>query len=38
MHTLGILKKLNEKEKTSSRKGAFYYVLTQEKNKYYSGQ
>jgi 8-oxo-dGTP diphosphatase len=27
MHSLGILKKLNEKEKTSSRKGAFYYVV-----------
>jgi 8-oxo-dGTP diphosphatase len=27
MHSLGILKKLNEKEKASSRKGAFYYVF-----------
>jgi 8-oxo-dGTP diphosphatase len=29
---LGILKKLNQKEKESSRKGAFYYVF--DKNKY----
>jgi ADP-ribose pyrophosphatase YjhB (NUDIX family) len=27
MHSLGILKRLNEKEKASSRKGAFYYVV-----------
>lgn len=30
--SLGILNKLNEKEKESSRKGAFYFVL--DKNKY----
>lgn len=30
--SLGILNKLNEKEKESSRKGAFYYVF--DKNKY----
>jgi 8-oxo-dGTP diphosphatase len=29
---LGILNKLNEKEKESSRKGAFYFVF--DKNKY----
>ncbi|MEP6737190.1 MAG: NUDIX domain-containing protein [Chryseolinea sp.] len=29
--SLGILKKLDEKEKESSRKGAFYYVFDQEK-------
>jgi hypothetical protein len=27
MHSLGILKRLNEKETMSSRKGAFYYVF-----------
>lgn len=27
IHSLGILKKLNEKEKESSRRGAFYYIL-----------
>lgn len=31
--SLGILKKLNEKEKESSRKGAFLYVFDQEKYK-----
>ena len=31
MHSLGILKKLNEKEKASSRKGAFYYVFNNAK-------
>jgi 8-oxo-dGTP diphosphatase len=31
IHSLGILKKLNEKEKTSSKKGAFYYVLNNAK-------
>jgi 8-oxo-dGTP diphosphatase len=31
MHSLGILKKLNEKEKASSRKGAFYYVFNNTK-------
>ncbi len=31
MHSLGILKKLNEKEKASSRKGAFYYVVNNTK-------
>jgi 8-oxo-dGTP diphosphatase len=29
--SLGILKKLNEKEKASSRKGAFYYVFDEKK-------
>lgn len=33
MLSLGILNKLNEKEKTSSRKGAFYYVFDSEKYK-----
>jgi hypothetical protein len=32
MLSLGILNKLNEKEKTSSRKGAFFYVF--DSNKY----
>ncbi len=32
MHSLGILKKLREKEKTSSRKGAFYYVFNNTKH------
>lgn len=32
MHSLGILKKLNEKEKVSSRKGAFYYVFNNAKD------
>ena len=31
MHSLGILKRLNEKETTSSRKGAFYYVFNNSK-------
>jgi hypothetical protein len=31
MLELGILKKLNQKEKESSRKGAFYYVFDQSK-------
>jgi 8-oxo-dGTP diphosphatase len=31
MHSLGILKRLNEKEKISSRKGAFYYVFNNSK-------
>ena len=31
--SLGILNKLDEKEKTSSRKGAFYYIFDQEKYK-----
>ena len=31
---LGILNKLNEKEKETSRKGAFYYVFDQEKYKH----
>lgn len=31
MLSLGILNKLDEKEKTSSRKGAFYYVFDDEK-------
>lgn len=31
IHSLGILKKLNEKEKASSRKGAFYYVVNNTK-------
>jgi 8-oxo-dGTP diphosphatase len=33
--SLGILKKLNEKEKASSRKGAFYYVLNTTKSSKY---
>ena len=31
MHSLGILKRLNEKETMSSRKGAFYYVFNNSK-------
>jgi hypothetical protein len=31
--SLGILNKLREKEKASSRKGAYYYVFDQEKYK-----
>jgi hypothetical protein len=31
--SLGILNKLSEKEKASSRKGAYYYVFDQEKYK-----
>ena len=31
MHSLGILKRLNEKETMSSRKGAFYYVFNKSK-------
>ncbi len=33
MLSLGILKRLDEKEKSSSRKGAFFYVFDQEKYK-----
>jgi 8-oxo-dGTP diphosphatase len=31
MHSLGILKRLNEKERVSSRKGAYYYVFNNSK-------
>lgn len=32
MNSLGILKRLNEKDKESSRKGAFYYVFNNSKD------
>jgi ADP-ribose pyrophosphatase YjhB (NUDIX family) len=31
MHSMGVLQKLNEKDKQSSRKGAFYYVFDDQK-------